>query len=571
MKFIAIFIFGILLGTNLSAQKTKADTSMVINSSEFDYLFIEAMKNMALENYSNAESLFLSCLQIKKTDASCYYNLAKIKLIQNDLNAALVYVNSAINFDNKNIWYLLMLSSIYQELGYIDDAIKTYKVIVSLKPNDLDLYLNLSDLYVQSGKYYQALDWNDKIIKKFGPIEQCIIQKAQIYNKIKKPKKAIKAIESLLTIDPSNIRYYGILAEIYLANNQLNNALTIFEKIIVIDSLNGYANISLYDYYFKTNNYKKAFHYLSNAFLSRDIDADNKVKLILEFINSVPDQNNVLNEISGFIDILYATHPDNINILILLGNKYYYQKSYKEARDVFISVLEKRKDNFNIWQQLLSCDINLQDFNLLYYHSSEGIKYFPNQAVLYLYKGLAGNEIKLYDQALTALQFGILLIPKRDPLYKEFLTYQAEIFYKTQKLDDAFNLFDSILVIDPYNLLILNNYGYYLALENKALDKALKMSQITIDKEPENSTYLDTYAWILYKMKNYEQAYLYLKKAIDFDKTENGTLYDHFGDILYMLNKIDQAIIYWNLAYQKTPDNKIIEEKIINAKNRLNE
>ena len=77
--------------------------------------------------------------------------------------------------------------------------------------------------------------------------------------------------------------------------------------------------------------------------------------------------------------------------------------------------------------------------------------------------------------------------------------------------------FDNILKEDPENVMVLNNYAYYLSEDNENLDKAEKMSKITITKEPENSTYLDTYAWILFRLKSYDKALEYITKAVKND------------------------------------------------------
>ena len=66
---------------------------------------------------------------------------------------------------------------------------------------------------------------------------------------------------------------------------------------------------------------------------------------------------------------------------------------------------------------------------------------------------------------------------------------------------------------DPDNVLVLNNYGYYLSEQEIELEKAKKMSYKTVEKEPNNATYLDTYAWILYKLNDFENAKIYIEKA----------------------------------------------------------
>jgi Tfp pilus assembly protein PilF len=71
------------------------------------------------------------------------------------------------------------------------------------------------------------------------------------------------------------------------------------------------------------------------------------------------------------------------------------------------------------------------------------------------------------------------------------------------------------LKYNPDNIPVLNNYAYYLSLEQTDLDKAEEMSYRTIKAEPNNATYLDTYAWILFQLGQYNDALFYIRQAID--------------------------------------------------------
>jgi Tfp pilus assembly protein PilF len=75
----------------------------------------------------------------------------------------------------------------------------------------------------------------------------------------------------------------------------------------------------------------------------------------------------------------------------------------------------------------------------------------------------------------------------------------GDSWYKLGEKDSAFIEYDNALKANPQNIMVLNNYAYYLSTEKKDLKKAERMSALTVEKEPENSTYLDTYAWIFYQ------------------------------------------------------------------------
>ena len=82
-------------------------------------------------------------------------------------------------------------------------------------------------------------------------------------------------------------------------------------------------------------------------------------------------------------------------------------------------------------------------------------------------------------------------------------------------------MYERILEIAPYNLVVLNNYAYLLATHKGDLKKAEQMSQMTIREEPNNPTFLDTYGWIMHLQGQNELARFYLSKALQNATNEN--------------------------------------------------
>jgi len=128
--------------------------------------------------------------------------------------------------------------------------------------------------------------------------------------------------------------------------------------------------------------------------------------------------------------------------------------------------------------------------------------------------------------------------------------------------------YDSTLAYDPDNINVLNNYAYYMSLEDRDLKKALSMSAKTLEAEPLSATYLDTYAWILFRMKRYKESLQYLEKAMRYLDTDNPEIYEHYGDVLYMCGEKEKALENWHKAKRmesqsNTLDRKIREEKYL--------
>jgi len=138
----------------------------------------------------------------------------------------------------------------------------------------------------------------------------------------------------------------------------------------------------------------------------------------------------------------------------------------------------------------------------------------------------------------------------------------GDISFVTKDYKQCDKYYDKALSYTPHNIVLLNNYAYYLSLRSSKLRKALKMSAYTIAKDSTNATYLDTYAWILYQQKKYEQAKQVLRKAIMQNGNHEATILEHYGDVLFKLGDKDSARIYWKRSYEAGNRSKELLHKV---------
>ena len=76
----------------------------------------------------------------------------------------------------------------------------------------------------------------------------------------------------------------------------------------------------------------------------------------------------------------------------------------------------------------------------------------------------------------------------------------------------------------------MNNWAYFLSLEEKDLEHALAMAERVAALTQNNPTYMDTHAWVLFKMGRLEEARQLLRKAIALDGQKSVELLVHYGE-----------------------------------------
>ena len=77
-------------------------------------------------------------------------------------------LSKAFNIDDKNLWYLMLLSSLYYQEKNFDSAIFYYEKAVKVFPEKENLQLALGNLYSENSNFIKASQIFDNLDKKYG-------------------------------------------------------------------------------------------------------------------------------------------------------------------------------------------------------------------------------------------------------------------------------------------------------------------------------------------------------------------------------------------------------------------
>ncbi len=543
-------------------QQNIVDTLTDEQKFAFEYTFAEANRYNASGNTDLAISMYTDCLKVSPNSAVVNYQLASIYYFKKDIIVATQYAEKAVSLNPENKWYLLLAANIYFEQSNFEKAELIFKKLIDNEPSNFDYYINLADVYVSSKKFKEAIKVYNIVENKFGLTDVIALQKSKIYIADNKKADALKELEKLAQVNNNDITYLRYIADFYVQNREINKAIEMYNNILLISSDDGLSNFGLAECYRIKGNIKTSLTYLKKAFVSIDIDSDTKIRLVINLMQFNDSTTNISADIDDLIVILKDLYKDNIDVKILFADYLIKSKQLEQARNELRGVVKIRKDKYMIWEQLILLEYEFSEWEFMFTESTEALEYFPNQSFLYFFNGFSAFQLSNYNQAVKSLAFGINLITKDDPMRVEYNTFLAESYHKLGYKDKAYKIFDDLLIDDSNNIMVLNNYAYYLSEDNTDLDKAEKMSKITITKEPENSTYLDTYAWILFKQKNYSQALIYIEKAVKNIDDISDVVIEHYGDILYFNQDIENAVIQWKRAKELGNGSGKLDQKI---------
>jgi len=556
-----LFIFSLFSFFVSFAQVNDSEVVLFDDEINYSYNFFEADKCFLDENYDLSENYYLLCLSQKPDNPFILYRLAAINLKKKELEVSENYIDKCIGISPENEWYLYLAGNIYAINKHYSKAETVFNKLISIKPKEIDFYLSLADLYIDSNELKKALNVYNRIEDKFGIDESISIQKKNIYLKLGNKKKAAAEINKLVTYFPNDTNYKRILADFYMQTGDIKTSISMYIQLISENKNDGFSHLGLAGCYQMLNLDDKMFEELFYAFQSKEVPSNIKVN-ILVMQTSHSNSPEDIDKLYQLSEILIKNYPSDPDVNAIYANFQLSKGNLDIARLALENVIKTRKDKYQIWEQILLIDNQLLDWLSMFKHSNEAIEYFPNMPFLYLLNGISAFQLSKIEKAKSSLEFGYKLISKDDPLQSDFLTFLGETNYKLENKQVAYDYFDKLLEIDPENIMVLNNYSYYLSIDKSNLNKAEQMSYKTLKLDPNNSTYLDTYAWILFQMENYSSALEYIKRAVELDITHSAVIIEHYGDILYFNNEKEGALEQWQRAKKIGQQNDKLNEKI---------
>ncbi len=525
-------------------------------------LFAEANLAKNTGKYKQAEKLYLESLKYDPNDAASMYELGSLYLSLQLIEDAKKHTLRATEIDPENNYYKILLATIYQTEGNFDLSANIFKELVKQYPGKSDYLRQLAYDYILAQNYEDAILVLDQLERKIGISEIISLQKQQLYLSLQKADKAIGEIEKLIEEYSFEVKYYALLAELCVQNNNNEKAIWAYEKIAEINPNDTYVHISLFDFYRKKGNDDKAFNELRLGFSNPDLDVETKFRVLLSYYTADQIYTTKNEQARELVWIVEKAHPNHPRAMALKADLLYRNKEFEEARVLLKKVLEINKDQYPWFELLLIVESELRNFEAMASEGEKAIQMFPDQALPYLISGLGNIQLKDFKKAEKYFKAGLNNSMNNVGLMAQFYSYLGDTYHELGAIQKSDEAYENAIKYDTENSTVLNNYSYYLALRGDKLESADLMSKKAVELDPENSSNMDTRAWVLYKLQRYPEAEVWIKKAYDIDGAQNPELVEHYGDILYKLGEKKKALKFWKKAKELGDGSNFLEKKI---------
>jgi tetratricopeptide (TPR) repeat protein len=578
--FTVLILFLFLLPVNAKRKKgvaTKVLTDRVLSENDkslFDYYFSEAINARLQNRYDVAYDLLQHCLQIDSLNAQTWFEISVFYNNMKRVDLGLEAMNKACTLDPSNDWYSMALANLYINLKMYDRAITLYESLIKSRPEDEMLHYYLATLYNQNNRDQEALQEFDKVESLIGKNEQVSVDKFKIYQKIGKPSRAIREIQDLVKANPFNVEMLLLLGDCWMEQGNKKEAFSAYQQARTLDLPNPLVALSLADYYNAVGDSLEARKQLLSALTNPETEVQTKLEILTPIL-AESLQTGDSTRIPELFTILLNQHPNDFSLRDFHVEYLLEKGMKKEAKAELRTTLDINPNQLDAWKRLLQLCAESENQPEIRSVCAQALTYFPKESIFWFYQGLSfypehdgSSSSADYNRALESLQKAVEVIKADD---KSFLSriygLMGDIYFSLKDRKKAYEYYDKSLTAQPGNIMVLNNFAYYLSEEEGSdLYKAEKMSRLTIDADPKNPTFLDTYAWIFFKQGKYGLAKIYIERAVANEQNPSSIILEHYGDILWFNEEKDAALEQWKKAIKLENPSAELLEKVENEK-----
>lgn len=518
-----------LVGCSTSKKGFDGMTSAEIKIAE---KIIDAATQMEIGNFEQAEKLYQEILSVQADNSLAYYQLASLNFQQRNIDRAIEYNLKAISFDKKNHWYREQLAEIYMQTNRLPEAIEQYEILIKQNPKIEAYYQQIALMYYQNDELDKVIGTINRMEKQFGFNENMGKARYGIYNAMNQKDKAEKEMKNLSEEYPQNVEYLSVLAQIAVEKGKKDEALRYFTTIETIAPNDENNTIALIEYYHKENKIDSLETYISRLCLNKDVNFSTKNMVMLSIYGDKVD-----TDMQYFLYYFYHLeqmrdlHAEEETLWQNLGIAYIRTQNMEGALVAFKKSIELGIDDYPTFESLLFVQNSLEPADSILATANKVIELYPEKAVPYLFKGISLMEKSDYIGAILSFEQGVKRENNNQALKEDFYFNIATSYYGIGDKENAYKNYECVLKINPNNVYALNNYAYYLCLEEKDLNKAETMARKAYEMEPNNITFADTYACVLLSKGESKQALKILEKFLDSYDEWSDTVKEHYEDI----------------------------------------
>ena len=534
-------------------------------------------------------------IDIADSRALYLFSLARIHLIEGDLEGSLTLLQAAREADPDSAYIYASEASTYLKLNRVQEALDDCETAIKLDPQFYDARLLAGNILAELKQDKEAITQFKKAMEIDPSKEEVYLHLAVSQVRIFEYEEAVKTLKGLLKVNPDSALGYYYLGKTYEqmklnleAGNYYRKAIEIkpdFEQAY-IDL--GISHESQEDYDGAINTYKQLI----------EVNPQN-VNVIQHLIQLYIHQQRLEEALSLLKSIAHSGYG-GVDIHKKIGLIYLEMERYDDAVKEFNDILKQDPDAHQVRLYLGSAYEEKKDYD----HAIEEYKKIPPSALIYYEalghmafdykdKGEPEKGIAILKEAITAqpdqidpyLQLAglyeamerysdglniLLNNEKRFPANAAIQFRMGILYDKLGKKEASIERMKKTLALTPDDAQALNYLGYTYAEMGIKLEEAEKYLNKAVSLKPGEGFIIDSLGWVYYKMKRYDDAVKQLERAMELI-TDDTTVMGHLADAYLARHDWNKALNLYRRILKQEPERKDLADKIKKIKAEIGE
>lgn len=522
-------------------------------------LYADAIKSFTIHKDTIAAIVAIEAIFQQDSNYAPALNLlSKITRVPKN---AIDYSERAYLSDTTNQYYLEDYGSALVQGGEYDKAVDVFKKIVS-RSTEPDHYRILAILLDSNRRTSEALAVLDTAEVRFGRIP--LLGRLRQYYLLKTGQTlaaeadAKKAIEEAPYLAENHIS----LAEIYAVTRRDSLALSSLQRAIAIDTLAIEPWLALAEYYQKRGDKSNYLAILERIFSSDHLPLKGKIEEWKSLASDLNSYRKFYPQYDALIKRLYIRHPESKEVATLYAQHLIVSGKIEDALALCKRLIDCKSPAIEEFTRVIEIENHLNRPDSVRHYTDLALAVFPHNTDLLHMRGALAVQREEFDDAVV-LYNEALKHADNDTLRSSLWGAIGDVEHRRNEMKRCYKAYEKALRYFADNAMVLNNYAYFLSLDNRDLERALTMITRALALSENNSTYLDTMAWVLYRLGRYAEAKKYMQQALSLDRANSAELALHYGDILHALGEDFMAKTYWRKALERGADKEEIEKRFL--------
>ena len=533
----------------------------------------QALVYQATLQPDRAREVYAELVRKRVADPIPYIELASMYLREGDAERAEQTLQAGARHAENKLEIYRILGQYYTdtlprlpiEKAYrarLDLAIEAYEKALEIEPEDITLLYRLGDLHILDRNLPEAI----KVFRRIEflrPDDLQIKQRlAYSFLEIGDTSEAIRSLEEYLEEHPTSGAVLYYLGELYQQQGDI-------EKAKVNFSLAGH----LID--------NDPAPFLRLAILDLDEAPGRSVEVLQEGLEKLPDDERLMEilayallaaekleeALTVFHRIEQRRAPDGLSASFHFNHALALYRAHRkdEAAARLASAMQENLEYLRRFVNTMLVDPEEDlDGPITVLQRVSGLH--PEEASVFMYLALLTHYHG--DHAAALPYFEITLdLAEDDPLRLLLLDDRFYFAYgaaleRTEQYEKAAATFLQAIELNAENANAHNYLAYMWAERGEHLDQALEHVRIALEIEPDSAAFIDTLGWIYFQQGRYDEARVEIERAVAL-LPDDPVLMDHLGDVKWKLNREEEAIEHWKRALELDRENNEVREKLV--------